>query len=158
RAEIIRERVSEVRVARTPKPNLKPVPALSHVALVASFPPRLCGIAAFAADVYAQLAAQPGLRCDVVAVRDGLEPAKHEAVRHVSRQDEPEDYVAAAKALNAEGVELVCVQHEFGIFGGDAGDYLLRFLEALHCPVVVTLHTVLQDPSPDQRRVVTALL
>src|SRR5262249_38206220 len=131
---------------------------LSHVALVATFPPRRCGIATFTADVYAQLVAVPGLTCDIVSISDGQESEQHQAVRHVIRQDDLGDYEAVARQLNADGVELVCVQHEFGIFGGAAGDYVLSFLEALECPVAITLHTVLENPNDDQSRVMAALL
>lgn len=157
REEIIRERVSDFQTASPAKPALTAVRPVSHVALVASFPPRRCGIATFTADVYAQLVGAAGLRCDVVSISDGLEDEHHEAVRHVIAQDNLDDYARVARQLNADGVELVCVQHEFGIFGGDAGDFLLTFLDALECPVVITLHTVLEQPNPDQSRVMAAL-
>lgn len=131
-------------------------PGLSHVALVGSFPPRRCGIATFTADVCAQLT-RTGARCDIVAIAEP-DDEMNPAVRHVVRQDEIADYVRAANRLEAEGVELVCVQHEFGIFGGEAGDHLLAMLDALTMPVVTTLHTVLERPNEDQSRVMAALL
>lgn len=134
-------------------------PRLKHIALLGNFPPRRCGIASFTADVYAQLtSADPELRCDVVAMSDGADETRDIAVRHMIRQDEFADYAEVARRLNADGVEMVCVQHEFGIFGGAAGEHLLAFLEVLECPVVATLHTVLEQPNEDQSRVMTALL
>jgi glycosyltransferase involved in cell wall biosynthesis len=132
---------------------------LSHIALIGNYPPRQCGIATFTADVRtAMLGAANQLKVDVVAMSDGEDIQYGAAVDHVVRQNEISDYLAVARRLNESGVELACVQHEFGIFGGPAGDYLLILLENLRCPVVVVLHTVLDDPNDDQRRVMAALL
>jgi glycosyltransferase involved in cell wall biosynthesis len=132
---------------------------LSHIALIGNYPPRQCGIATFTADVRtAMLGAANQLKVDVVAMSDGEDIKYGAAVDHVIRQDDVSDYLVVARRLNESGVELACVQHEFGIFGGPAGENLLILLENLRCPVVVVLHTVLDDPNDDQRRVMAALL
>lgn len=132
---------------------------LSHIALIGNFPPRQCGIASFTADVRAALLGAAGqLTVDVIAMSDGEDIKYGAPVNHVIRQDDVSDYLAVARRLNESGAELVCVQHEFGIFGGPAGDNLLILLENLRCPVVTVLHTVLDDPNDDQRRVMAALL
>jgi glycosyltransferase involved in cell wall biosynthesis len=96
---------------------------------------------------------------DIVALHPvgGLTPYPSEVRRQI-RRDVLADYLACARSLNASDVELVSIQHEYGIWGGDDGAYVLDFVRALHMPVVVTLHTVLQSPSQSQRRVLTALV
>lgn len=73
-------------------------------------------------------------------------------------QHDPKSYVAAARRLNEQGADIVCVQHEFGIYGGPAGSYLLEFFDAVEMPVVTTLHTVLTEPDAYQRRVMDAII
>lgn len=73
-------------------------------------------------------------------------------------QDDLRDYGRAAHRINASGADVVCVQHEYGIYGGAAGSYLLKLLDRVKAPVVVTLHTVLEQPSPEQRSVIEALV
>ncbi len=79
-------------------------------------------------------------------------------VRHVVRKDELADYYRAARALENCGAQVVSIQHEYGIWGGESGAYVLDFVRQLRQPVVVTLHTVLRNPSPAQRRVLSELI
>ncbi|MEJ0061427.1 MAG: hypothetical protein WDM79_18525 [Terricaulis sp.] len=113
---------------------------LRRIALIGNFPPRRCGIATFTSDLRdAILSAQPTLLCDVVAMSDPLGDGPYpDAVTRLIRQDVLTDYVDAARAMNDDGVELACIQHEYGIFGGPAGDHLLTLLKTLTCPVVTT--------------------
>jgi glycosyltransferase involved in cell wall biosynthesis len=133
---------------------------IRSVALIGNYPPRRCGIATFTADVReALLAARPELACDVYAMTDrGQTYAYPAEVRVQIRQDEPADYMAAAVALNHSRPDVICVQHEFGIFGGAAGEHLMLMLDAVDRPVVSTLHTVLEEPNDDQKRVFERLL
>lgn len=130
-----------------------------HIALIGNHPPRMCGIATFTADVRnAFLAARPDLQADVYAMDEpgGLHAYPPEVVCQIGQADLA-DYRAAARRINQSGAELLCVQHEYGIFGGAAGSHLLRLLDRVDVPVVVTLHTVLTDPNPEQRHVIDAL-
>ncbi|HEX4179518.1 MAG TPA: glycosyltransferase family 4 protein [Caulobacteraceae bacterium] len=131
-----------------------------RVALIGNFPPRRCGIATFTSDVHDALtAARPGLSCEVYAMTDaGRGYAYPDPVVCEIRQDHLEDYLAAADRINRDPPDVICVQHEFGIFGGPAGEYLLNLLEAVDRPVVTTLHTVLDTPDDDQRRVFERLI
>jgi glycosyltransferase involved in cell wall biosynthesis len=133
---------------------------LRHIALIGNFPPRRCGIATFTADIFdAVRSANPKLDCDVVAMRDPVVPAIYpDAVTHEINPNEIEDYAHVARQLKDDGVELVCVQHEYGIFGGAAGAHILLLLEQLRCPVVTTLHTVLEFPNDEQRSVLERLI
>lgn len=127
--------------------------AIARTAFVSTYAPLRCGIATFTAD----LAAAVGNR-EIVALHpvDGPEPYPVE-VRHRIRRDVPADYARAARAIDAGGIDAVSVQHEYGIWGGRDGEYVLDFVHALRTPVVATLHTVLQRPTRSQRQILSEL-
>ncbi len=133
---------------------------IARLALLGNFPPRRCGIATFTGDVHNALtAAYPSLACDVYAMTD--EGASYDypaAVSFELHQDQPADYLEAARRINSSGAQAVCIQHEYGIYGGSAGEHLLILLNALTVPVVTTLHTILIHPDPDQHRVMKRLV
>jgi glycosyltransferase involved in cell wall biosynthesis len=122
------------------------------VAVVGTYPPRRCGIATFTADVESALR-EAGV--DVMVVPVG--PVDGQIHTLSIERDSPRSYERAASALNRSGVDVVLVQHEFGIYGGDAGALVLGFTDALTVPYVVTLHTILTRFSGSQRRVVDEL-
>ena len=104
-------------------------------------------------------AAYPQSQCFAVAVNDikgGYEYP--EVVRFEIEEQDLSSYLRAADFLNISNVDIVCLQHEFGIYGGPAGGHILAFLRELRMPVVTTLHTVLRDPKADQRRVMQELI
>ena len=130
------------------------------IAFVGDHLPRKCGIATFTSDLLAAVAtAHPQSQCFSVAVNDikgGYEYP--EVVRfEIEEQDLP-SYLRAADFLNINNVDIVCLQHEFGIFGGPAGGHILALLRELRMPVVTTLHTVLRESKGDQRRVMQELV
>jgi glycosyltransferase involved in cell wall biosynthesis len=129
-------------------------------AMIGNFPPRVCGIATFTRDLLTGLSqASPRTEWIVVAMNDLPESYPYpDLVRQVVAHADPDQYVLAAEAINRSGAEIAFVQHEFGIFGGPAGDYLLLLLRRLRMPVVVTMHTVLERPDPNQRRVTDEIL
>jgi hypothetical protein len=132
----------------------KPGAQVRTIALIGDYPPRRCGIATFTADVYEALKdARPDATVEVYALTDieGAYAYPPEVVCEI-RQNEIDDYLAACDRLNATLPDLICVQHEFGIFGGPAGEHLLTVLKATDRPVVTTLHTILETPNDDQRR------
>jgi glycosyltransferase involved in cell wall biosynthesis len=133
---------------------------IGRVALIGNNPPRLCGIATFTADVRAALTtAYPDLLVDTYAMNDvGGSYAYGEEVVCTIAQDQLTDYHLAAQHINDSGADVVLVQHEYGIFGGHAGHLLLKLLDRVEAPVVVTLHTVLEEPNADQRAVIEALV
>jgi glycosyltransferase involved in cell wall biosynthesis len=137
-------------MARAAGAYTKPVTGLK-IAHVGTYPPRQCGIATYTQDVVSAVHSNtPAAPPVVVAMAAPGEQIRYGwPVRYVIRQDEPSDYVAVARALINEGVEMVSIQHEHGIFGGAAGDLLAAFLAALggKIPVVTTLHTVLPHPT-----------
>lgn len=121
--------------------------------------PRHCGIATFTADLSAALLGErPDLDAFVLAVNDtGKRYAYPEVVRFEIAESEIASYGRAADYLNVNDVELLSVQHEYGIFGGKAGSHVLTLLRELRMPVVTTLHTILAEPNPAQRDVMGAL-
>ncbi|MDP3739353.1 MAG: glycosyltransferase family 4 protein [Hyphomonadaceae bacterium] len=133
---------------------------LRRAAMIGNFPPRRCGIATFTHDAFTSLRDQsPTAEWHVVAMNDtGSTYDYPEDVTHVLPQDDPKAYVRIADVLNLSGVEVVIVQHEFGIFGGEAGSNLLLLMRRLRMPVIVWLHTVLEHPTPVQKRVMDEIL
>jgi glycosyltransferase involved in cell wall biosynthesis len=132
----------------------------SHIALIGNALPRRCGLATYTSHVFDALRARfPGMRVDHYAMNDPGQAYDYPAsVTDTLGQDSFADYLAAAERIEASGAELVWIQHEFGIFGGIAGAHLLALVERLSIPVVVTLHTILERPDADQRRVMERLI
>jgi glycosyltransferase involved in cell wall biosynthesis len=132
---------------------------LRRISIIGNALPRLCGIATFTTDLRTGLSsARPAAHIDLVAMTDvGQTYTYPDYVDQQIREEVPDDYRRAALKLNAAGVELISLQHEFGIFGGVAGDLILTLLDRLTMPVVTTFHTILEHPTPDQRRVMRAV-
>jgi len=132
---------------------------LTRVAFLGDYLPRQCGIATFTTDVCEAVAAQyPHCDCLVGAVNDRPEGYDYPSrIRFEIDEKELDSYRRAADFLNINNVEVVSVQHEFGIYGGVAGSHLLAFLRDVHMSVVTTLHTVLRDPNKEQRAVMKQL-
>src|SRR5579872_648037 len=130
------------------------------IAFVGDHLPRKCGIATFTSDLLAAVAAaHPLSQCIAVSVNDIAGGYEYpEVVRFEIEEQDLSSYLRAADFLNISNVDIVCLQHEFGIFGGPAGSHILAFLRELRMPVVTTLHTVLRDPTADQRRVMDGLI
>ena len=133
---------------------------IRKIAFLGDYLPRKCGIATFTSDVLSAVAAEhPQTECFAVPVNDI--PGGYEyppVVRFEIEEQDPPSYQRAADFLNMSNADIVCVQHEFGIYGGPAGRHLLALLRELRTPVVTTLHTVLREPNDEQRRVMQELI
>ena len=131
-----------------------------RIAFLGNYLPRLCGIATFTHDLCEAVAGvAPGSDCFVGAVNDCAEGYGYPPrVRFEIMEKDLESYRAAADFLNFNNTEVLCVQHEFGIYGGAAGSHLLALLREVRMPVVTTLHTILRDPDPAQRKVMEELV
>ena len=124
-----------------------------------SYPPRECGIATFTKDMVDAYDRAVGFSSPVIAIDEpGAEVRRYppEVVARIA-EDKRESYVAAAEFVNTFPVELVNIQHEYGLFGGERGEWLVDFMRALEKPVVLTLHTVLPDPEESYLRVTREL-
>lgn len=133
---------------------------LSKVAFLGDYLPRKCGIATFTTDLSDAVAAEaPSVSLSVVAMNDTREGYKYPPrVKFQVAQNRLAEYRNAADFLNIGNVEIVNVQHEYGIYGGVAGGLLLSFMRGLRMPVVTTLHTVLTEPDYHQRRVLEEVI
>jgi len=132
---------------------------IRRIAVVGNHAPRQCGIATFTTNLTEAISERvPGLDCFVMAMNDGgLHYAYPPAVRFEIPEAELPAYIRAADFLNVNEVEIVSVQHEYGIFGGKAGSHLLALLRELRMPIVTTLHTILEKPNPTQKLVMDEL-
>jgi glycosyltransferase involved in cell wall biosynthesis len=133
---------------------------LQRVALIGNHLPRRCGIATFTHDLHRAIAtARPDLKTCVVAMNDPGGTYDYPAAVRFQIQDETIDgYAQAAAFLNAAPFDVVSLQHEYGIFGGEAGGHIIELLQQLTMPVVTTLHTVLPTPTPAQRDVMAKIV
>jgi glycosyltransferase involved in cell wall biosynthesis len=144
---LVRQGPAVARRRSQSKPSLP-----SRIAIIGNYLPRHCGIATFTTDLCEAISAEYGTdRLLALPVDDtdvGYDyPAR---VRWSLAQDNVTSYEEAAEFLNFNNIDMVCVQHEYGIFGGPAGSHILHLLRRLKMPLVTTLHTVLREPDPDQ--------
>ena len=132
----------------------------SRLAFIGNSLPRRCGIATFTTDLQQAIAKSRGdVTTAIVAMTDHVHRYEYPpAVRLQINDEKLEEYARAANFLNTEQFDLVCLQHEFGIFGGEAGQYILALLARLHMPIVTTLHTILADPKSVQRNVLNEIV
>jgi glycosyltransferase involved in cell wall biosynthesis len=142
-------------------PRSQSKPSLpSRIAVIGNYLPRQCGIATFTTDLCAAISAEYGTaRLLALPVNDTEQGYDYPArVRWSLAQDDLRSYGQAAEFLNFNNIDMVCLQHEYGIFGGSAGSHVLQLLRGLKMPVVTTLHTVLREPNPDQLMVMEEIV
>ena len=133
---------------------------IRRIAFIGNYAPRQCGIATFTTDLCEAVADEyKGTACIALPVNDTEEGYEYPPrVRFELVEKDIESYRRAADFLNINNVDMVSLQHEYGIFGGRAGSYILEILRELRMPVVTTLHTILKHPNPDQRRVLEEIV
>ncbi|MBV6459308.1 MAG: D-inositol-3-phosphate glycosyltransferase [Fimbriimonadaceae bacterium] len=131
---------------------------VSRIVVLGSYVPRQCGIATFTCDLLHAMAAH-GHHVEAIAVEDHYGAYQYPLeVTYKIRQHELAEYIGAASWIDRRNFDYVSVQHEFGIYGGQSGSYLLELLKRVNMPIVPTLHTILEEPSADQRRVFEELM
>ena len=130
-----------------------------RIAFLGNYLPRLCGIATFTHDLCEAVSESlPAAQCYAGAVNDCVEGYEYpQRVRFELQEKDIHSYRRAADFLNFNNAEVLCVQHEFGIYGGPAGSHLLALLKEVRMPVVTTLHTILHNPNPAQSEVMKEL-
>src|SRR6266852_3474840 len=145
--------IEEKLATPTPIPARPTLP--NRIAIVGNYLPRHCGIATFTTDLCDALHAEYGAtELLALPVNDTEEGYTYpDRVRFELSEDNLASYRQAADFLNFSNIDLVCLQHEYGIFGGRAGGHILELLRRLRMPFVTTLHTVLREPTPEQRAV-----
>ncbi|WP_413990814.1 glycosyltransferase family 4 protein [Labrys okinawensis] len=134
--------------------------SLNRLAFIGNSLPRRCGIATFTTDLQQAVAAsRADLDTSIVVMTDhGHHYAYPSAVQLQIHDDRLEDYIEAADFLNTGHVDAVSLQHEFGIFGGEAGSHIMTLLSRLTMPIITTLHTILAEPTPEQRSVLVRVV
>ncbi len=128
-----------------------------NIAFVGNYSPRLCGIATFTTDLCEATARQLEQRSNVfaVAVNDTEQGYPYPPqVEFTIQKNQQSDYYDAANFINASNADVACIQHEYGIYGGWDGIYILSLVSSLSVPVVVVLHTVLKTPTPNQKKII----
>src|SRR6266705_4690910 len=134
--------------------------SIQRVAFIGNHLPRRCGIATFTHDLHLAVSkARPELETCVIAMTDpGRTYEYPSTVRFQIHDGKISEYVQAAEFLNNAGFDVVSLQHEYGIFGGEAGKNIINLLSHLEMPIVTTLHTVLAEPTPIQRDVMRRII
>jgi glycosyltransferase involved in cell wall biosynthesis len=123
------------------------------VLFIGTYVPKECGIATFTSDLLNSVSGEYNdVHCEVIALNDPSETYDYpEEVVFQIQRDRIEDYYRAADYINQSDVDIVCLQHEFGLFWGNAGDYIFALLSGINKPVISTMHTVIREPEPDYR-------
>lgn len=129
-----------------------------NLAFISSYIPRKCGIATFSKDLTKAINdLNPKNPVQIVALNDGEKYNYPHEVFYQIEQENLEDYASAAKFINESKTDIVCLQHEYGLYGGPAGEYVFKLISRLRQPIVTTLHTILVNPSEMERDVLFRL-
>lgn len=129
---------------------------IPNILFLSTYPPRACGIATFTQDLFNVLKEAGGCEPGVVAVNDEAYSYPPE-VKFTLDQQDPNSYLETAERISTSSADLLMIEHEFGIYGGKSGEYLLKLTKNLKIPYLVTLHTVLPKPTKKQRSIIAAL-
>lgn len=123
------------------------------VLFIGTYVPKECGIATFTSDLLNSVFGEDNdVHCEVIALNDPFETYNYpEEVVFQIQRDRIEDYYRAADYINQSDIDIVCLQHEFGLFWGNAGDYIFALLSGINKPVISTMHTVIREPEPEYR-------
>ncbi len=152
---LVQEETAPPRARSRSKLSLSSRSLPSRIAVIGNHLPRQCGIATFTTDLCSAIAAEYGTARLLALPVNDTEPGYDypSRVRWSLAQDDVKSYQEAADFLNFNNIDMVCLQHEYGIFGGPAGSHILHLLRGLKMPLVTTLHTVLREPDPHQLEV-----
>ena len=130
---------------------------MNKIAIIGNYPPRQCGIATFTKDLNEGFK-EIGVTTAIVAMNDGLNQYDYpDDVVFEVEQNVMASYIYAAQYLNANSFDAVILQHEFGIFGGEDGKNIIQLLTRLRIPIITTFHTVIDNPTVNQHKVVTEI-
>ena len=130
---------------------------------VSTFPPRECGIATFTQDLTNAIDKEfnPGVKSRILAMNENQTVIYNYPPKTIMQicEGEMEDYLSKAKEINRlSGIKLINIQHEYGIFGGDWGNYLLPFMEMIRKPIIITMHTVLPKPDDKLKKITQTII
>lgn len=128
-----------------------------HITYISTYVPRKCGIATYVRDLSATIAKQKN-KVEIVAMENPLTPYTYKKpVKYTIPQEDKEAYVVLAQKINNSDTEVVHIQHEFGLFGGADGEYIIELAKHIKKPLVVTFHTILFTPTDNQKYIIQEL-
>ncbi|HEY5562774.1 MAG TPA: glycosyltransferase family 4 protein [Clostridiaceae bacterium] len=136
---------------------MKQTKAYGNIAFLSTYPPRECGIATFTEDLITAMDKIGIIKTHVIAISNSENCSYDNKVMDQIRQNERNDYIEMAKKLNDSNIDLLVIEHEYGIYGGNHGDYILDLVNNLEIPIVTTLHTILSKPNSKQRFIINEL-
>ncbi len=132
----------------------------SKLVLISSYRPRDCGIATFSHDLITSIQTNnPHFEFEIIPVNEPANDGRkyHDQINTVISQENKESYLQAAEYINKSDALAVSIQHEYGLYGGDCGEYIIELIDKITKPVVTTLHTVLAKPSPKQKEILQSI-
>lgn len=127
------------------------------IAFLSTYTPTKCSLAKFTEDLIIAMDIFGVMETNVIAVSNSNEMIYNDKVIAEIRQNEKADYIEVANKLNSSDIDLIVIEHEYDIFGGDDGEYILDFINNLELPFVTTLHTILSNPNEKQRFIINEL-
>jgi len=130
---------------------------LFNIAFLSTYPPRECGIATFTQDLTDAIDSTGVVDTSIIAVNDSKRRDYSNKVIYEINQTNRKDYIKLAYKLSHSNIDLLVIEHEYGIYGGDNGDYILDLLNNINIPVVTTLHTILTKPTDKQKLIIKTL-
>jgi glycosyltransferase involved in cell wall biosynthesis len=130
---------------------------LTNIAFLSTIPPRECGIATFTQDLIDSINETNLLNTSVIAINNSKRQIYGNNIIFEINQNNKSEYKELAQKLNRSNIDLLVIEHEYGIYGGDHGDYLLDFIDNIEIPVIATLHTILRKPNEKQKQIIQAL-
>lgn len=130
---------------------------LLNIAFLSTYPPRECGIATFTQDLIDAIDATGVVDTNVIAINNSKHRDYSDKVIYEINQNNKKDFVKLAQKLNDSNIDLLVIEHEYGIYGGDHGDYILDLLNNIEIPVITTLHTILRQPNDKQKLIIKTL-
>jgi len=130
---------------------------LLNIAFLSTFPPRECGIATFTKDLIDAIDATGVVDTNVIAINNSRAREYSGKVIYEIDGSNKKDYVELAKKLNESNIDLLVIEHEYGIYGGENGEYILDLLNDIEIPVITTLHTILRKPNLKQKLIIKTL-
>ena len=136
---------------------MKQVKEYGNIAFLSTFPPRECGIATFAEDLITSIDKIGIINTQVIAISDSENCVYDKKVIAEIGQTNRNDYIEMAKRLNNSNIDLLVIEHEYGIYGGENGEYILDLVNNLEIPIVTTLHTILSEPTQKQKFIISEL-
>jgi len=128
-----------------------------NIAFLSTCPPRECGLATFTQDLIDAIDVTGVVKTNFIAVNNDKHREYSSKVIYEINQNTQKDYTELAQKLNHSDIDLLVIEHEFGIYGGDHGDYILDLLDNINIPVITTLHTILKKPNDKQKLIINAL-